>query len=368
MNIDSIFMGPFISMLHSGLSSLLYAIVPAMTVSTNLFTSGIYSVWSAVLLLSEALLSIAVILVAYTYFSNVPLHGYQGNEGTLARLIIAAIAMPFTLYLAQDALNLNDAMASFILPYGELSVFTQQVVSKLGGYSLGSLIILAAVTVLLYLVLIVRMLLVFFTASLLPLACLCTAVRYFRNFGMKLISLFLEFTFLTFFMAVAFRIGLSVSSSTFSSLQIPPLLIAGTYLLPLFVPVLLSPTGSRVMGYAGIFGVSAVTAAGLTAVATGGAYIAGLLSTPFSSIVLRRYLDNPADAKKAVHGRGYQRAFTTGHYHSTLLMHRAFEYIDSRKDIPTYVLHGQKRTIKNTLLRKMSPPHRIYRPRGMEDE
>lgn len=361
MNVDSIFLGPFVSMLRSALTSLLMAIVPAMTESTNLFQS-IYGTWDVVLVLSEALLSVAFILSAYSYFAGVPLHNWQGSSATLARLVIAAVAMPFTLYLAQTALNLNDAMASFILPYSQIASFTSQVVGKLGGYSLGALALLSIVVLLLYLLLIVRMLLVFLTAALLPVACLCYSIQYFRNFGLRLIQLFLEFTFMTFFMAVAFRISLTVSSSSFFSLQVPPVLIAGSYLLPLLVPFLVSPTGQRVASAMGIPGIPVALGVGFTALAAAGSYAAGLASAPLT-LIRGRQLQNTDKRQFASH-RGNARYFAAGNAHGTRLISGAHNPILARRRIPAELMDVHVPRARRRWTRIFVPPHRIYEGRG----
>ncbi|MEM3852461.1 MAG: hypothetical protein QXP70_05615 [Methanomassiliicoccales archaeon] len=363
INFNSIFLGPFTQFLRASLSTVFKAVVPAMSDSTNLFSSGIYSVWSSVLFLSEALLSIAVILCAYTYFSGVPLRGWRGNEAGLTRLVISSLAMPFTLYLGQLTLNVNDAMVRFILPYSQLNTYSTQIAQNLGSYSLGSLIIMAIVVLLIYLLLIVRMLLVFFLASLLPVACLCYSIEHFHNFGVKLISLFLEVAFLPFFMAVAFRIGIAVSSSSFHTQLIPPLLIAGTYLLPLIVPALISPTGQRVMQYMGIPAVSAVTSAGFGLMVSGSAYAAGLASFPLRRAILRGGSADEAGVKPS--GRGVTRAFTTGAYHSS----RIVTGVANLSDNIAARLPQRDRFHKPKKWEEFRPElthHKIYRPREEE--
>lgn len=273
----------FYGLLLNALLAVLKAIVPAMTESTNLFSTGAYGAWESVLFISEALVSIVLVLLAYSLFAGVPIRGRVGSTRTLSRLAVAVVLMPFTLYMAQLVLDINDAMASYVLPYGELATYSSQVISKLGGYSVGAIAVVGVVVLLLYLVLIVRTLLVFFTAALLPLVLLCDVSVLTRPFSRKMLSLFLEMAFLPFFMSVALKIGIDTSSSTFGSLQVPSLIIAGTYLLPLLVPFLISPTGGRVMQYLGLPALGAAFTAASVAVAGSAAYAAGLISAPFRS-------------------------------------------------------------------------------------
>ncbi len=279
--IDSMITQAFDGLFQNGILEILKAIVPAMSVSTGLFSNGTYSAWEAVLFISESLVSIAIALIAYSLFTGVPIHGRTGSSRQLSRLLVAVVLMPFSLYFAQLTLDVNDALTSFVLPYNQLSSYSNMVASSLGGYSIGAIALIGIATLMLYLVLILRTLLVFFTAALLPLALLCESINATRPFSRRILGLFAEMAFLPFFMAVGLRIGIVTSYSTFSSLQVPPLIIAGTFLLPLFVPFIISPAGSRIMQYFGMPAMGTVLAAATFASAGMASYTAGFLVSPF---------------------------------------------------------------------------------------
>ncbi len=279
--IDSMITQAFDGLFQNGILAILKAIVPAMTVSTGLFSNGTYSAWEAVLFISESLVSIAVALIAYSLFTGVPIHGRSGTSRQLSRLLVAVVLMPFSLYFAQLTLDVNDALTSFVLPYNQLSGYSNMVASSLGGYSVGAIALIGIASLLLYMVLILRTLLVFFTAALLPLALLCESISATRPFSRRILGLFAEMAFLPFFMAVGLRIGIVTSYSTFSSLQVPPLIIAGTFLLPLFVPFIISPAGSRIMQYFGMPTIATVLTTASFASAGLASYTAGFLVSPF---------------------------------------------------------------------------------------
>ncbi len=285
--VNTIIIQSFDSLFKGALIGILKAIVPAMSVSTNLFATGVLQAWEAVLFISESLLSIAVILIAYSLFTGIPLHGRRFTSHTLSRLIAALVLMPFTLYFAQLLLDVNDAMTAFVLPYGQLASYSGMVTAKLGGYSIGAIAVIGLVTLLLYLVLIIRTLLVFFTSALLPLVILCDVFPFARSFSRKIAVIFFEVVFLPFFMAVGLKIGIATSFSTFSSLQVPSLVIAGTYLLPLIIPFVISPTGSRIMQFAGIPALGPVLATASFASLGMASYAAGFISTPVNSFLRR---------------------------------------------------------------------------------
>ena len=270
-------------MLRSALIALLKAIVPALTVSTPLFNGGVYGTWDAVLVISYAISSLFLIAIAYSYLTGRALGHFRGTTGSLASLSMTLVLMPFTLYICQLLLDVNDAMTSAIIPYSHISSYSFMVTNSLGGYSLLTLLILAVVVGLLYLLLVIRVLLVFFLASLMPLLSLCYSLEWTKSFAEKMIALFVEMSFLPFFVSVALRIGISASYSTIHSLQVTPLIIAGTYLMPLMIPFIMSPGGSRIMQYAGLPSVSAVVA-GAVALGTGTASrITGMVSPPLRS-------------------------------------------------------------------------------------
>lgn len=270
-------------MLRSALASLLKAIIPALTISTSLFNGGVYDTWNAVLVIAYALSSIFLIAVAYSYLSGRALGNFRGTTESLTKLTVALVLMPFTLYICQLVLDVNDAMTSAIVPYSQIASYSSMVVGSLGGYGFFTLIILSVVVGLLYIVLVVRVLLVFFLASLMPLICLCFSLDWTRVFAEKMVSLLVEMAFLPFFISVALRIGISASYSTIHSLQVVPLIIAGTYLLPLIVPFVITPGGSRLLQYVGLPPVSALIA-GAATLGAGTAYqITGRMAPPLKS-------------------------------------------------------------------------------------
>lgn len=325
--IDTIITQSFDGMFRSAILAVLKAIVPAMSVSTDLFSTGSLSAWEAVLFISESLISLAVVLVAYSLFTGLPIRGRVGSGRMISRLALAVILMPFTLYFAQLVLNVNDAMASFVIPYSQLATYSTQVSGKLGGYSVGALAIVGIVTLLLYLVLIVRTLLVFFLAALLPLLLLCEVFAPTRAFSRKMFSLFMEMAFLPFLMAIGFRIGIATSYSTFSSLQVPPLVIAGTYLLPLLVPFIISPTGGRILQYVGMPALSSVVTAASLASFGIASYAAGFISYPFRSAAglgNMQSLPSNRPAFRAGPLATGSRNYRIGSSHSRLVMGRVF--------------------------------------------
>jgi hypothetical protein len=270
-------------MLRIALTSLLKAIIPALTISTSLFNGGVYDTWYAVLVIAYALSSIFLIAVAYSYLSGRALGNFRGTTESLTKLSMALVLMPFTLYICQIVLDINDAMTSAIVPYSQIASYTSMIVVSLGGYSFFTLLILSVVVALLYIVLVVRVLLVFFIASLMPLICLCFSLNWTRAFAEKMISLLVEMAFLPFFVSVALRIGISASYSTIHSLQVVPLIIAGTYLLPLIVPFVISPGGSRLLQYVGLPPVSAVIAGAATLGAGTASHLTGRMAPPLKS-------------------------------------------------------------------------------------
>lgn len=326
--ISTIITQTFDGMFKSALLSILKAIVPAMSISTNLFTTGSLAAWEAVLFISESLVSIAVVLVAYSLFTGLPIRGRVGNGRMLSRLALAVVLMPFTLYFAQLVLDVNDAMTSYVIPYSQLASYSTQVANKLGGYSVGALAVLGIVTLLLYLVLIVRALLVFFLAALMPLLLLCEVFGATRSFSRKMFSFFMEMAFLPFLMAIAFRIGIATSYSTFSSLQVPPLVIAGTYLVPLLVPFIISPTGGRVLQYIGMPAFSTVISAASIASFGVASYAAGFVSYPFRSAAGLGKTQAAKSSNRPVFRGGAMasgaRNYSVGSNHSRLVMGRLF--------------------------------------------
>lgn len=317
--IGTIVVQTFDGLFRSAILAVLRAIVPAMAVSTNLFTTGTLSAWEAVLFISESLLALAVVLVAYSLFTGIPIHGRGGTSRTLSRLLVAIVLMPFTLYFAQLVLDINDAMTSFVLPYSELATYSSSIAAKLGGFSIGALLLLGIVTMLLYLVLIVRALLVFFTAAIMPLLLLCDVFGATRSFSRKMFSFFLEMAFLPFFMAVGFRIAIATSYSTFSSLQVPSLVIAGTYILPLIMPFIISPGGARVMQFLGLPSFAAV--AGAASVISMGAatYAAGFFTSPFRRAASGGKTAAPVSGRRS----RFAGAFDAGSRHGRFLLERA---------------------------------------------
>ncbi len=322
--VDSIITQSFDGLFRNSILEVLKAIVPAMSISTNLFSSGTESVWEAVLFIAESLVSIAVVLVAYSLFTGIPFNGRPGSSRQLSRLLVSVVLMPFTLYFAQLVLNFNDALTSFVLPYGQLAGYSSQVAAELGGYSVGALIVIGIVTLLLYLVLIVRTLLVFFTAALLPLALLCVSVNRTRQFSTRIMGLFFEMAFLPFFMAVGLRIGIATSSSTFSSLQVPPLIIAGTYLLPLLAPFIISPVGSRILQYAGMPALGSFIAAASLAGAGAVSYAAGFASSPLRLSGSNSVAQGGGNGRAKAFGltRSPSRSFAAGRRHGSAVAGR----------------------------------------------
>lgn len=324
--IDTIITQSFDGLFKSAILSVLKAIVPAMSVSTNLFATGSMSAWEAVLFISESLVSIAVVLMAYSLFTGLPIRGRVGNGRMISRLALAIILMPFTLYFAQLVLNINDAMTSYVIPYSQLASYSTQVANKLGGYSVGALAVIGVVTLLLYLVLIIRTLLVFFLAALMPLLLLCEVFGATRTFSRKMFSFFMEMAFLPFLMAIGFRIGIATSYSTFNSLQVPSLVIAGTYLLPLLVPFIISPTGGRVMQYIGMPAFSTVVAAASVASLGVASYAAGFVTYPFRSAAgLGKTQTAPSSGRTNFRGgllANSSRNYTVGSRHSMAVMGR----------------------------------------------
>lgn len=357
--VGSIVVQAFDGLFKGAILSVLKAIVPAMSVSTNLFTTGAYSAWESVLFVSEALVSLAIVLMAYSLFTGIPIRG-RGNTRMLSRLGVAVVLMPFTLYFAQLLLDVNDAMTAYVLPYSQLSAYTSMVVQKLGGYSIGALIMVGLVTLLLYLVLIVRTLLVFFTAALLPLLLLCEVFEATRSFSRKILSLFLEMAFLPFFMAVGFRIGIATSYSTFSSLQVPSLIIAGTYLLPLLVPFIISPPGGRILQYIGLPAVgTAISAAGVATMGMA-SYAAGFISSPVRSLA-GRGISSARKSAGASGGRGRlsgaARNFSAGRRHGQMAgegIAGTASRLRSMAPSPRLRLAGRGRG------NRLGKPHKIY--------
>ena len=271
-------------MLRDALNALLKAIVPALTTSTSLFSGGVYDTWYAVLVVSYAVSSLFLIAIAYSYLTGRALGHFRGTAGSLTNLSITLVLMPFTLYISQLLLDVNDAMTSAIVPYSQIASYSSMVTEQLGGYSLFTLIILSVVVALLYLMLVVRVLMVFFLASLMPLLCLCYSLEWTRSFAEKMITLLLEMSFLPFFVAVALRIGISASYSTIHSLQVTPLIIAGTYLMPLMIPIMISPGGSKMLQFVGLPSVSAVVVGLMAASAGAAGHVTGMISPSFKSI------------------------------------------------------------------------------------
>ncbi|MCL5253042.1 MAG: hypothetical protein M1351_03005, partial [Candidatus Thermoplasmatota archaeon] len=208
--IVSLFQGMF----TASLTALLQAIVPALSVSTSLFSEGVYDTWRSVLLVAYTLSSIFLIAIAYSYMSGRNIRFARWDQRSIPLFVMAVILMPFTLFMCQLVLDVNDAMTSAVMPYASLSTYSHMVVEKLGGYSLLTLILLTIIAGLLYLVLVMRTLIVFFTAALMPLIALCYTVDWTRGFAEKIIQLFAEMAFLPFFIGVAFKIGIAVSYTT----------------------------------------------------------------------------------------------------------------------------------------------------------
>jgi len=367
-SISGLIFGPIEDIFSSSITSILKALVPALTNSTSVFTSSVYSTWQIVLAISESFLGIALVAVAYSYFTGIPIMGRRADPQIISKLVVATVLMPFTLYFAQLILDVNDAMTAAVLPYSELGHYSSSVVAKLGGFSPLIIILLSLITLLLYLVLVLRTMLVFFLSSLLPLLALCGVFELTRSFSRKLISLLVEMIFLPFFMAVALRIGIMTSSSSFTSFQIPQLVIAGTYLLPLLVPMIISPGGQRVMQLAGMPSLAPALAFAGVAAAGAGGYAAGLISYPVRSYLLPgRTVEGNKEGKYRWRGRygvNPAAAFDAGSRHSSMLMERATN-ISMRLPLhrhPFISSRYRRRYISRSIPweRMASRPHRIY--------
>ncbi|MBX8631211.1 MAG: hypothetical protein KIY12_03575 [Thermoplasmata archaeon] len=374
----SIFSGlvPFIdSMLASGLTSLLKAIVPALSTSTTLFNTGVYQTWNSVLTISYALSSIFLIAVAYSYFSGRNLSGINLDRRSIATLVFSLVLMPFTLYICQLVLDVNDAITAAVMPYGRLSAYSAMVIGKLGGYGILTLVFLTIVVGLLYLVLVMRVLLLFFTASLMPLMLLCYSIEWTRGLAEKMVSIFAEMAFLPFFIAVALKIGVSVSYSAFTSYQSGQLVIGGTYLLPLIVPFLISPAGSRIMQQLGMPAASAVIMgagmAGLGAIS----YASGFVSYPLSSILSHGRVGAVRQAPSQGFFRTLRdpaRLYSAGMFHARALgsgVERLSESIQSRLGSSSSRVPRIRRSIRfSENFRPDTVPHKIYAPKDDSDE
>ncbi|MBX8636135.1 MAG: hypothetical protein KIS30_07110 [Thermoplasmata archaeon] len=318
LSISSMFTAPLTSMLRSALTAVLKAIVPALTVSTSLFNGGVYDTWCAVLVVSYAISSLFLIAIAYSYLTGRALGHFRGTTGSLTNLSITLVLMPFTLFICQLLLDVNDAMTSFVIPYSHISSYSSMVTQSLGGYSLFTLLILSVVVALLYLMLVVRVLLVFFLASLMPILCLCYSLEWTRSFAEKMISLLIEMSFLPFFVSVALRIGISASYSTIHSLQVVPLIIAGTYLLPLMIPFIMSPGGSRILQYMGLPPVSAVITGAIAVGVGAAASVTGRIAPPFKSALSRSGPNRSAAGAGSAATKAIPRkSITTGIMHSS---------------------------------------------------
>jgi len=374
--IVSLFQGMF----TASLTALLQAIVPALSVSTSLFSEGVYDTWRSVLLVAYTLSSIFLIAIAYSYMSGRNIRFARWDQRSIPLFVMAVILMPFTLFMCQLVLDVNDAMTSAVMPYASLSTYSHMVVEKLGGYSLLTLILLTIIAGLLYLVLVMRTLIVFFTAALMPLIALCYTVDWTRGFAEKIIQLFAEMAFLPFFIGVAFKIGIAVSYTTMNSLQSSQLVIGGTYLLPLMIPFILSPAGSRIMQQFGLPAASTVIAGagilGISAIS----YASGLVSSPVASALSRT--GRIRSASSAVGSsrlssrltRNPMRAYSAGLSHGRIVGEQ-LNIMPSRLQSFRQMLNPSRFVpFRHSLLKaaertgSRNAPHKIYSPRRENDD
>jgi hypothetical protein len=158
----------------------------------------LYNLWLKVVLIMDALIGLVFVGIGIMYLFSGLKPGFRASvKLMMPNLFIFMIIGHSSIYICQFVLDLNDAMVEAVLG-GGIEQY-QPVMPPGTGIALCILFIVVLVLVVLVgMILALRVVIIMFSAVLMPVACLCYIFPATRGFAKNLVSMFAVWTFLTF--------------------------------------------------------------------------------------------------------------------------------------------------------------------------